>query len=76
MHREGGWWCKEAGAWMPCLGTEHLGSELILVCFRGCVAGSSCIRFGGSWCAGLSTWPRGGELRKGVMGDGGGDQSG
>lgn len=52
------------------LGTDLLSSALILV-FRGCVAGSPCIRRWGSWRAGLSAWPRGGELRKGVVGNNG-----
>ena len=55
----------------PCLGTDLLSSELTLVCCRGCLAGSPCIRRWGSWCAGLSAWPRGGELRKGVAGNDG-----
>lgn len=49
---------------VPCLETGPLSSQLILVCFRGCIIGSPCIRLRGSWRAGLSAWPRGGELRK------------
>lgn len=62
---------REAGAVVLRLGTDLFSSELILVCFRGCVAGSPCIRPWGSWCTGLSAWPRGGELRKGVVGNDG-----
>lgn len=46
------------------LRTDPLNSQLILVCFRRCITGSPCIRLRGSWRAGLSAWPRGGELRK------------
>lgn len=42
--------------------------------FRRCVAGSSCVRLRGSWCTGLSAWPRGGKLRKDMMGNDGGGQ--
>lgn len=48
----------------PYLGTGPLSSQRILVCFRGCIIGSPCIRLRGSWRAGVSAWPRGGELRE------------
>lgn len=43
--------------------------------FRRCIAGSSCVRLRGSWCAGLSAWPRGGKLRKDMVGNDGEGQT-
>lgn len=57
---------------LPVLGTNPPYSELILAYFRGCIAGSPCIRLWSPWCPGLSAWPRGGELRKGMVGNDGG----